>query len=96
MPYTNNNQINELNRKYKREDINDDLFKCYQKICKGDNIDQVIKSHKKFINGIGLPGKKNNVYKTVTLLEHYRNTRNNTMATMVLSNSVNNIRGLAP
>jgi len=77
--------------KHKRDNIKDDLFECYKKLCKGENVNKLIRSHKRFIIGMELNGKNKNKYKTVSYLEHYSNTKNKVGAMIVLTNTINGI-----
>lgn len=75
----------------KRLYIREHLVNCYQKICKGEDINHIIKSHKRVITSMDLTGKNKNKYKTINYLEQYKNTKNKAAAMMVLNNTLNNI-----
>ena len=77
-------------RQLKVEVINRNLLDCYNRIIEKQDIDAVIKSHKSCINRIGIISK--NKYRTLTLLQHYKNTRNKSRAFALLTNSLNNRR----
>ena len=51
MKYVDSRQQEYL-EKYKRELIYKDLYECYQRIEKKENIDIIIKHHRKFINNL--------------------------------------------
>ena len=93
MKYRNTQQYEYVN-KLKRDYIKEHLFECYRKLCKGEDIDNLIKSHKKIICDMELIGKNKNKYKTVNCLEHYRNTKNKICAMMILTNTLNRAGGL--
>ena len=69
---TKNNYFYEDDNKTKRELIKDDLLECFEKIIKGEKIENIIKNHKKYINSLKLLGKKK--YKSVGILEFYKNS----------------------
>tara|TARA_B100001057_G_C22259417_1_gene722605 strand:- start:152 stop:436 length:285 start_codon:yes stop_codon:yes gene_type:complete len=85
-------QFSEYVNKNKRIYIKAHLLECYDKLQKGENIDAIIRSHKNIINSIELIGKNKNNFKTLTYLQHYRNTKNKVIANMVLTNTLNNMR----
>ena len=78
----------------KRQHIREDLLLCYKKLQKEDDINGLIKRHKRLINSLELKGK-NKKYKTLTYLEHYRNTENKTTALMILTSTLNNMSGIS-
>ena len=84
-----NNQINEDNIKNYRLLIRNNLCECYEMILSGEKITSVINKHKIFINKFNLRGK--NKYKTLTLLQHYKNTKNKHIAINTLLLSLNNL-----
>ena len=90
MRYSNMQQY-EYNIKLKRIYIKEHLVECYDKICRGENINDLIRVHKRFINSMELNGNKINKYKTVGYLEHYRNSKNKLVAMMILTNTLNRI-----
>ena len=84
--------INDIKRQY----IKEDLFACYKKIQKDNNINinSLIKRHKRLINSLELIGNKKK-YKSLTYLEHYRNTKNKVAALMILTCTMNNMSGVS-
>lgn len=72
----------------KRQLVRDHLLECYEEILRfnGKNIVELIKLHKKFIHKTQIIGK--NKYKTLLLLEQYKNAKNKSMAMMVLTNTL--------
>ena len=89
-------QQNEYINFNKRQYIREDLLKCYKKLCEGEDINNIIKSHKKVIISMELNRKNKNKYKTICYFEQYKNTKNKIGAMMVLTNTLNNIKGLPP
>ena len=87
------NQEYEYMRQIKLDRINLDLLDCYNKLIAGENIDILIRLHKKFINKMKMNGKNKNKYKTMDFLIHYRNTRDKITAIRLLTCCLNN-RGL--
>lgn len=82
-----------------REDINHDLLDCYNLILSytknktnvkpsTENINFIIKKHKKFIDMTNIQGKSK--YNTLNLLIHYSNTYDPSLAMSTLTNSLNN------
>ena len=88
-----NTQLREYINYNKRRYIREHLFDCYNKLCKGEDINNIIKWHKKVIISLELTGKNKNKYKTIRYFEHYKNTKNKIGAMMVLTNT---IKGLSP
>jgi hypothetical protein len=74
----------------KHQYIREDLVNCYQKLCKGEDINNIIKCHRKVITSMELTGKNKNKYKTICYLEQYKNTKNKAAAIMVLTNTLSN------
>ena len=66
------NYFYEEDNKVKRQLIKEDLLECFQKIIKGEKIENIIKKHKKYINNLNLLGKKQ--YKSLGILEFYKNS----------------------
>ena len=83
-------QLEEYYNKAKRDFIKEDLLESYKSILRGDDIKIIIRLHKKTIDKMLLKGKNKNKYKTLVLLEHYRNTKNKTLALIHLTNTLNN------
>ena len=83
-------QLEEYYNKAKRDFIKEDLLESYKSILRGDDIKIIIRLHKKTIDKMVLKGKNKNKYKTLVLLEHYRNTKNKTLALIHLTNTLNN------
>jgi len=73
--------------KIKRDIIKEHLVECYKKLCDKEDINVLIRQHKRFINLMELNGNKNK-YKTLSYLEHYRNTKNKSDAMVLLTNSL--------
>lgn len=78
-------------RKNKVNEIYMDLLTCYNKLLKEENINTLINNHKKLISKLGLSGKNKNKYKSLNILLQYKNTKNKSMAIMVLANTLNNL-----
>ena len=86
---------------YKYKLINDNLLELYYKITKShnsssddikkQNINNLIKNHKKFINILDIHSKKRHI--SLSILEHYNNTSNKDIAFNTLTCALNN-RGL--
>ncbi len=91
MPVFVDNQKREYVRSCKKELIDRDLLDCYNRLVEKHNPEYVIRSHKACINRMDIYGK--NKYKTLQLLEHYKNTEDKTAALSILACSLNN-RGL--
>lgn len=90
-----NTQMYEYDNKLKRDYIKEHLLKCYDKLYKGENVDGLIRVHRCVINEMELPGNnRKKKYKTLTYLEHYRNTEDKTLAMAVLTNTLR--RGRPP
>ena len=90
MPVFVDTQKKDYVRQLKAEVINRNLLDCYNRIIEKQDIDAVIRSHKSCINHVGIIGK--NKYRTLSLLQHYNNTRNKSAALVLLTNSLNNRR----
>ena len=84
-------QFSEYVNKNKRIYIKAHLLECYHRLQNGENIHAIITSHKKIINSMELRGKNKNNFKTLTYLEHYKNTKNKVSANMILTNTLNNM-----
>ena len=90
MPIFVDTQNKDYIRQLKSDVINRDLLDCYNRIIEKQNIDAIIQSHKRCIHRAGIISK--NKYRTLTLLQHYRNTQNKSAALVLLTNSLNNRR----
>lgn len=88
MPIVVDTRCKEYIIRCKHDQINQNLLDCYQHILEKQNIDGLIRSHKACIHRVGLIGK--NKYKTLRLLEHYKNTTNKSLALATLTNSLCN------
>ena len=84
-------RYNAYNDFSKRIYIREHLLECYQKLCTGEDIDNLIKSHKKVIVSMELNGKNKNKYKTISYLNQYKNTTNKALAMAVLTNTLNKL-----
>ena len=94
MKYVNSRQ-HEILEKYKRELIYKDLYECYQRIEKKENIDIIIKQHKKFINNLQLKASNKHKFKTLSHLIVYKNSKNiksKIHALTCFSNYLNNLK----
>ena len=87
---TRRSQEDEYVRKIKVDEINIDLLNCYNKLLKGENINLLIRDHTKLITKMEFIGKNKNKYKSLNILQHYKNTKNKSLAIMVLANTLNN------
>ena len=83
----------EYMRQIKLDKINQNLLDCYNKLVAGENVDILIRSHKKFINKMQMNGKNKNKYKTVNFFIHYKDTKDKTTAMRLLTCCLNN-RGI--
>ena len=66
--------------------INKHLLECYNKIIAKENVSYLIRSHKCFINQLDIKSKK--IPKSLTLLQHYHNTKDKSTAFAVLTCSL--------
>jgi hypothetical protein len=85
-----NTRMSEYYNKLKRDYIKENLIESYKRLVKGENINLIIRQHKKLINQMELNGKNKNKYKTINLLTHYKNTSDKTLALITLTNALNN------
>jgi hypothetical protein len=88
----------EFIRERKSDMINEHLLECYNRLIKKEDINLLIRLHKKFITKMQMNGKNKNKYKTIDYLVHYRNTinknrKNEEMALRILMCCLNN-RGI--
>ena len=90
-----NLQEAESYKRDQRDFINQDLLEAYNRLVAGNklatndkDIKQIIKGHAKTINRTNLVGKGK--YKTLILLEHYKNTQNKETALAILTGALNN------
>ena len=81
-------RVYQSENKNKRDFIKEDLFECYEKLCKGEDVSHLIKSHRRFINNMQLNGNSKKKYKTLDYLVHYRNTKNKVGAMINLTNAI--------
>ncbi len=87
-----NGQIYEYGNRVKRDQIKHHFIECYDKLCRGENVNALMRNHKRFIDDMVLNGNNSkNKYKTVNYLRQYANTRFKTEAMSVLTNTVSNI-----
>jgi len=96
-----NTQTYEFINKNKRDYIKEHLLECYTKILteynsssrENSSIESFIRSHKRLINIMDLNcyGKNKNKYKTLTYLQHYRNTKNKAIAISIFTNTMNKL-----
>ena len=91
MKYVDSRQ-NENLQKYKRELIYKDLYECYQRIEKKENIDTIIKHHRRFINNLELKGTSKSKFKTLSHLIVYKNSKDKSHALSCFSNYLNNLK----
>lgn len=91
MPVFVDTQKKDFIRQCKKEYIDRDLLECYNRIVENQNVSTIVRSHKACIHRTNLLGK--NKYKTLRLLEHYKNSKNKRVALANLTSSLNN-RGL--
>lgn len=91
MKYVDSRQ-NENLQKYKRELIYKDLYECYQRIEKKENIDIIIKHHRKFINNLDVKGTSKSKFKTLSHLIVYKNSKDKVHALSCFSNYLNNLK----
>ena len=80
MPAFVDHQKNEYVRSQKKELIDQDLLDCYNRLVEKQNPEYVIRSHKACINRMDIDGR--NKYKTLQLLEHYRDTQDKSCCTL--------------
>ena len=73
-------------QKYKRELIYKDLYECYQRIEKKENIDIIIKHHRKFINNLEIKGTSKSKFKTLSHLIVYKNSKDKVHVLSCFSN----------
>lgn len=77
--------------KLDKESINEDLLECYNLLNKKnltiEDIDCIIRRHRRFINSTSIYGK--NKYSTLNLLIHFRNTEDKSLAMGTLTSSLN-------
>lgn len=81
-------------RSCKHDMIDQHLLDCYNEIasgCKDSELNANIKTHKRLIHQLNMSGK--NKYKTLLLLEQYRNSRDRVHGHALLMCTLNN-RGL--
>ena len=83
----------EYKRQIKLNKINENLLDCYNKLVAGENIDILIRLHKKFINKMQMNGKNKNKYKTIDFFIHYKDTKDKRTAMRLLTCCLNN-RGI--
>ena len=86
----NTNQEREYIREQHIDIINKNLLENYKKLINGENIKYLIKNHRKCIINMNLKKKYKNTYYTLSLLEHYQNTKNKSDALMHLTNAISN------
>ena len=79
-------------QKYYRELINKDLYESYQRIEKKENIDTIIKHHRRFINNLELKGTNKSKLKTLSQLIVYKNSKDKSHAFSCLTNYLNNLK----
>ena len=91
MKYIDSRQQENL-QKYKRELIYKDLYQCYERIEKKENIDIIIKQHKKFINNLEVKGTNKSKFKTLSQLIVYKNSKDKSHAFSCLTNYLNNLK----
>lgn len=91
MKYVDSRQ-NENLQKYKRELIYKDLYECYQRIEKKENIDIIIKHHRKFINNLEVKGTSKSKFKTLSHLIVYKNSKDKVHVLSCFSNYLNNLK----
>lgn len=90
-----NNKLEEFYTYNKHLLIREHFFECYKKLCKGENIENLINSHKKFINSFNLKGNnKKNKYKTLSFLYTFKNTHYSELSMQNLTNTINRMGGL--
>ena len=78
------------NMKMKKLMVRENLHECYVKVKNNENIDTIIKQHKRFINLLQINGKPKNIYKTIKVLEHFKNTQNKSIAFSVFESTLCN------
>lgn len=78
--------------KHKRDLIYKNLYECYQRILNNDNIDLIIKDHRRLINNLDIIGKYKNKFKTLTQLIVYKNSKDRIFALSCFSNYLNNLK----
>ena len=78
--------------KYKRDLIYKDLVECYQRIEKKENIDNIIKHHRRFINKLEINASSKNKFKTLSSLIVIKNSKDYTHAISCFSNYLNNLK----
>jgi hypothetical protein len=83
-------RLHEDNMKMKKLMVRENLHECYFKVKNNENIDTIIEQHKRFINSLQINGKPENIYKTIKVLEHYKNTQNKSIAFSVLESTLCN------
>ena len=91
MKYVDSRQQEYL-EKYKRELIYKHLYECYQRIEKKENIDIIIKQHRKFINNLEVKGTSKNKFKTLSHLIVYKNSKDKSHALSCFTNYLNNLK----
>ena len=91
MKYVDTKQ-NENLGKYKRELIYKHLNECYKQIEKKENIDIIIKYHRKFINNLEVKGTNKSKFKTLAHLIVYKNSKDKVHALSCFSNYLNNLK----
>lgn len=77
---------------YKRELIYNDLYQCYLKIERKENIDIIVKQHRKFINNLQVKGTNKSKFKTLLQLIVYKNSKDKSHAFSCLTNYLNNLK----
>tara|TARA_B100001093_G_C26806421_1_gene1005692 strand:- start:167 stop:451 length:285 start_codon:yes stop_codon:yes gene_type:complete len=85
-------RVNENLEKYKRELIYKHVYECYQRIEKKENIDIIIKQHRKFINNLEIKGSSKSKFKTLSQLIVYKNSKDKVDALSCFSNYLNNLK----
>ena len=82
--------VREDNMKMKKLMVRENLHECYAKVMKKESIDTIMKQHKGLIIALQIHGKPKNIFKTMKVLEHYKNTRNKSIALSVLESTLCN------
>lgn len=91
MKYINTRE-REYNNKNKRDAIYHNLRNSYDRIVNKESIDLIIRDHKRLINSLDIKGKPKNKFKTLILLEVYKNTKDKAHALICFSNYLNNLK----
>ena len=83
-------RVYQHNLKMKKLMVRENLHECYAKLMQKENIDTIMKQHKRYICSLQIDGKNKNIFKTMKVLEHYKNTRNKSIALSVLESTLCN------